>query len=233
MSFFKILIFGLIGFIVFSVGAVKANEDPATGSVTIATLLQDPFIDLDLDTPDHLQESDKLPTPNQVVFITAQIDFIDNTSSEMTVILFYDAGTNLQDFLNLTMVYNIPTDSYRTFLGPYPAGTIINYYATSYDGFYTIRTPTTGYSQLIWDVEATVASDGGAVQILNVHEDYDILREIDEEVEENQVTIIVVIVMLVPISVILRSLYDINFRNRMFKRLGFKWVKYRDFSLLY
>lgn len=59
------------------------------------------------------------------------------------------------------MIYNNPTDTYRTTLGGYPASTSVNYYVFCNDGQNDVRSPESAYSQLIWDFPAGTGGAGG------------------------------------------------------------------------
>lgn len=145
----RLSLFLLISILLFFGTSGNADEEFSTGTVTVFDNAPEPFVDLDLQSLDHINESSKTPSESQIILITAQINFIDNTSSEVTVTLFYSMN-NLDYWNELAFVYNATTDMYVVFLGGFAQNTNIRYYATNYDGFNTVRTPASGYSSITW-----------------------------------------------------------------------------------
>lgn len=149
-----------------NIGIVIAQNDPSTGTVEVDGNDPESLFDLDLDDIDHMAESDKLPQPDQVVYIILKVNYVDNTSAELTVNLTHDDGTGLASWINQTMTYDSQTDTFRTTLGGYPATTQVFYYVTVYDGQNIVRSPSAGYVYIIWDVQATtstVPAGGGGI----------------------------------------------------------------------
>jgi hypothetical protein len=199
--------------------ATEHVTDSATGSVVVTGNLPDPFIDLDAYDIDDISESTKTPIPLEVVSIVTQIDFKDNTSSEIEVNLTHDDGTNLASWFNITLVYTPISDTYRGQLGGYVDGTTVNYYAMSYDGQNWIRTPVSDYSQLTWTAEV----EAGEVNVQTIKiNNYDLLREINEEAEYSAPIIVMGLISLIPVVIVVRAFIDHKFRMRVLKRFGIK-----------
>ncbi len=146
----SIFLIGLVFLITLVSGSTAQNPDPSVGTVTVINFIQDPFIDLDLVAPDHIQETNKQPVLLEDVGLLVQIDFQDNTSSEIIVTLFHDSGTSGLIWVSENMTYDSSTDRYTVFLDAQRDGVTLMYYVTSYDGFYTLRTPETGLSNITW-----------------------------------------------------------------------------------
>jgi hypothetical protein len=154
---------GILGLIILfslsSLTIVMVIADDTVGRVIISDF-NDPelYRDLDVNSPDHIYESNKYPIFNDLVNFQVQIIYVDNVPEEITCKFYHDDATNKESFVYQIMMYDAVNDKFVTNLPGYPVGTKIYYYTVCNDGANDIRTPVTSYSHITWYKNSRAAS---------------------------------------------------------------------------